>query len=293
MPERFRFLLPSWTLFKKRKGEDPESLLKRAEEQLKENGIAYPFVAKPDVGQRGAGVQLVRGPAQLSVYLVQCPVEIPVLFQEYIELPLEAGILYYRKPDEKKGRIFSATLKYFPQVVGDGIKTLRELILADPRAGIIHHKYFERHNSNLDRILEKGERFSLVFSGNHCQGAVFKDGSRLITPDLIRKIGEIADAMPEFYFGRFDVRCPGEESLRRARDFKIIEINGAGAEATHIWDAQTHLSEAYRALFEQFRVLFEIGAQNRARGFRPIGAVRLVKDLRTAHRLLKEYPPNL
>jgi hypothetical protein len=47
---------------------------------------------------------------------------------------------------------------------------------------------------------------------------------------------EIARDLPEFYFGRFDVRFPDIESLRRGEDVTVVEINGAGSEGTHIWD---------------------------------------------------------
>ena len=50
----------------------------------------------------------------------------------------------------------------------------------------------------------------------------------------------------------------------------IVEVNGAGAESTHIWDRRTGLLEAWRDLMRQYRCLFQIGAANRARGFSPM-----------------------
>ena len=70
----------------------------------------------------------------------------------------------------------------------------------------------------------------------------------------------IADSIPEFYFGRFDLRFESIEKLQRGEGFKLVEINGAGGEATHIWDRKTTLRQAYATLFEQNRLLFEIGA---------------------------------
>src|SRR3546814_11492466 len=71
--------------------------------------------------------------------------------------------------------------------------------------------------------------------------------------------------MPEFYFGRFDVRFRSVEALGRGEDFQILEVNGASAEAIHIWDPEHTVRETYRVLFEQFRLLSEIGAGNRDR----------------------------
>ena len=77
----------------------------------------------------------------------------------------------------------------------------------------------------------------------------------------------IANGIPEFDFGRFDVRFADFEAFCRGEDFAIIEFNGAGAEAAHIWDSSTKLTEAWRSLCFQFSMLFRISATNRARGF--------------------------
>jgi hypothetical protein len=41
----------------------------------------------------------------------------------------------------------------------------------------------------------------------------------------------------------------------------VIEINGAGSEATHIWDPKTSLFEAYTTQFLQWKYLFEVGKE--------------------------------
>ncbi len=43
-------------------------------------------------------------------------------------------------------------------------------------------------------------------------------------------------------------------------------MNGAGSEATHIWDARCTLREAYAAQFAHYRAAWEIGRANRAAG---------------------------
>lgn len=70
----------------------------------------------------------------------------------------EAGVFYVREPGGEGGRIVSLTLKYFPYVHGDGRSTLRELILADPRAGRVPHLYLPRHAARLDQVPEAGSR---------------------------------------------------------------------------------------------------------------------------------------
>ena len=183
-----------------------------------------------------------------------------IILQKLSSLPKEAGIFYVRIPNFGQEFIFSITDKRFPYVVGDGKNKLGDLILTDPRAKIIPQTYFARHKENLDNILNLDEKFLLSECGNHCQGAIFLNGQHLRSEKLLSTISEISRQIPDFYFGRFDVRYKDEESLKEGH-FQIIEINGAGSEATHIWDANTTLAEAYRTLFEQWRLLFEIGYQ--------------------------------
>ena len=89
----------------------------------------------------------------------------------------------------------------------------------------------------------------------------------LVTPALTDAIDRLARSMPDFYFGRIDVRFNSIASLRRGTGFQVIEINGAGSEATHIWDPRTKLLDAWRTQFFHYGSAFRIGAANRRRGF--------------------------
>lgn len=225
--------------------------------------FATPFILKPDVGQRGYGVRIVRSRQEILHYL-KSSAGTDVIAQRRSELPREAGILYYRIPGETKGVIFSITDKEFPFLIGDGERAFGSLILADARARILAPVYFARHRAQLDRVFAKGERIVLAECGNHCQGAIFKNGWNLNGPGLARRLDEIAGRIPHFHFGRFDVRYLNAERLQAGLDFEIVEINGAGSEATHIWDSRTRLVEAYRVLFAQWDILFQIGGKIRA-----------------------------
>ena len=81
------------------------------------------------------------------------------------------------------------------------------------------------------------------------------------------------------------------EALRRGEDFTIVEFNGAGAEATHIWDSRMTLTGAWRTLMHQYAMLFEIGAANRARGHRPESLWRVFRRWRGEKRASLRYPP--
>ena len=131
----------------------------------------------------------------------------------------------------------------------------------------------------------------LAFAGSHSRGAIFRNGTHLVTPEMEARFDAIAQAP-----ARVPLR-PLRRPLRelrarssRAQAFTIVEVNGAGAESTHIWDRQTGLLQAWRDLMRQYRWLFEIGAANRARGFQPMAWRDFLRDYRREKLLTPQYP---
>jgi len=265
-----------------------QALTTHALQQLQQHGLSLPVVAKPDLGCRGAGVQLIRTEAALLRYLQQFPGGARLLLQHYVPYEGEAGIFYCRQPHEAQGRIISITLKYFPYVYGDGQHSLRELIVADPRAGKLQHLYLRRHAERLDSIPAMGEAIRLAFAGSHSRGAIFRNGSHLVTPQMQARIDEISQRLPEFYFGRYDIRFADFAEVQQGRGFTIVEANGAGAESTHIWDRSTSIFKAWGDLMKQYRLLFQIGRANVERGFKPLS----IKEFRCWHRREKQLTPH-
>jgi hypothetical protein len=263
-----------------------------AEATMRDLGLRYPVVAKPDIGCNGTGVRLVQDRAGLEDYLRAFPAGETVMLQEYVTEPDEAGIFYVRRPGEAQGRITSLTIKQPPIVVGNGRSTLRALILADERARLVPHLYLGRLKDRLDTVPAQGETVQLVFVGNHCKGSIFHDGGKLVTPALTAAIERLARALPEFHFGRIDVRFDSIASLRRGVGFRVIEINGVGSEATHIWDPQTRLLDAWRTQFFHYGAAFRIGAANRRRGFSSSGVGAMYRDWKRQRRLMAAYPLN-
>ena len=263
-----------------------------AEAAMAAFGLRYPVVAKPDIGCNGTGVRLIRDRGAMNRYLRAFPSGETIMLQHYVEEPNEAGIFYIRRPDEAEGAITSVTLKTPPVVVGDGRSTLRTLILTDERARLVPHLYLTRLEDRLESVPALGEAVQLVFVGNHCKGSIFQDGSGLVTPALTAAIERLARSMPDFFFGRIDVRFSSTASLRRGTGFKVIEINGVGSEATHIWDPSTKLLDAWRTQFFHYGAAFRIGAANRRRGFSPSGVRRMYRDWMNQRRLMAIYPLN-
>jgi hypothetical protein len=271
-------------------GANPRLECETALAALSDAGLSLPVVAKPDLGCRGAGVKLVRTTDDLHAYLQAFPRGATLLLQRLVPFEGEAGIFYCRRPGQANGRIISITLKYFPHVTGDGRRTLRQLILEDPRAGKLSHLYLRRHTTRLDHVPAAGESIRLAFAGSHSRGAIFRNGTHLVTPEMEACFDAIAKRLPEFHFGRFDVRFEDFAQVQRGRAFTIVEVNGAGAESTHIWDRQTTLPQAWLALMRQYRWLYEIGHANRARGFKPMRWAHFIRDYRREKLLTPQYP---
>lgn len=243
------------TLLLKFSDERPQQIQKL----LDDNHFSYPFILKPDVGQRGFAVRVIKNAQELSEYLAVA--KFNLIMQQYCEWSHEAGVFYIRMPNEEKGQIFSITDKDFPYVIGDGHTRVGDLILQDSRARIIAGTYFERLGVMVDDIAPAQQTVPLATCGNHCQGAIFKNGEHLKSDLLLAAVEKIVAPIPDFYFGRLDIRYLSQADLKQGRHLKIVEINAAGSEATHIWDKNTSLLDAYKTLYQQWEYLFAIGDQ--------------------------------
>ena len=266
--------------------------LARAQAAAASAGLAVPLVLKPDIGCNGAGVRLVGDDEAFARALAAFPRGVTLVLQKLISYEGEAGIFYVRRPQEAVGQVTSLTLKHAPSVRGDGVSTLRALIEADPRHGKLQHLYVARLGGKLDSVPAWGERVRLVFAGNHCRGSVFRNGASEITPALAARVETIARAMPEFHFGRIDVRYRSLDALREGRDFTIIEVNGVGSEATHIWDPDTTLLDVYASQLRHYGAAFAIAAELRRRGAKTSGGVVMFREWQNQLRLMASYPLN-
>ena len=245
--------------------------------------VGYPVVLKPDVGERGTNVCIVRNRKALRAYLRNAIGD--VIVQRYIP-GVEFGISYGRYPNQHRGRITGITEKRFPEVIGDGRSTIRELVRRDPRARGLAQVYARSCRRPMADVPAVGERVALVEIGSHCRGAIFLDGSHLATRALEAAIDASAKEHPGFFLGRFDVRAASVEALQ-AGEFTILELNGVAGEPAHIYDPRVGVLDAYRTLFRQWKAAFAIGALNRNQGAEPMSlraVLNLVLEGRTQDR---------
>lgn len=67
---------------------------------MMDHEIDFPIVCKPNVGERGVGVEKIDSESDLLPFLKDMHKDI--LFQEFIDYPIELGVFYHRFPISKK-----------------------------------------------------------------------------------------------------------------------------------------------------------------------------------------------
>ncbi|MBB2146847.1 D-alanine--D-alanine ligase [Pedobacter sp. LMG 31464] len=251
MPKRS---YPSTVLAEVGAGED------RLLELMKNAGLQFPIIAKPDVGQRGIQVKLITNKKELGTYADQLYTDF--LLQEYISFPNEVGIFYYRIPGEKTGKISGIVGKEFMEVIGDGTSTIRELVIKNNRYLFQLNELEKVMGKEIEHVLNVGETQVLVPYGNHCRGALFLDLSHLITAELTASIDTLCMQIPEFYFGRLDIKYNTWKELCEGKNFVVIELNGASSEPTHIYDPKHSIWFAWKELIRHWNILYQISMIN-------------------------------
>ncbi len=232
-------------------------------ERMRENGLDFPVIFKPDLGERGWMVRRIHNEKDVAQYLQE--INIDFILQECVDLPLEFGVFYVRYPSEASGKVTSIVGKEMLSVQGDGKKTLQELILEKDRAKLQWSTLREVYKDRLKTIILSGEKVELVSIGNHCLGTMFLNGNHLITDKLSASFDQISKQIPGFYFGRFDLRVASIQALENG-DVRVMELNGCGAEPAHIYQPGFSIVEAFKVLWRHWQDIHRISKENHDRG---------------------------
>ncbi|MEJ1240872.1 hypothetical protein WBG78_22190 [Chryseolinea sp. T2] len=228
------------------------------------HGLKFPIVAKPDVGQMGLMFRKIESLDHFKQYHRSMPV--PYVLQEYIDYPIEVSVFYYRMPGEDSGRITGFVKKEYMQVVGDGVKTLRQLIGDYPRARYRRAELFSKHESKLSWVVPNGEPYVLSHALNLSRGGRLVNLENENDSSLLKVFDDISRYTKNFYYGRYDVKCRSIEDLKAGRNFSILEYNGAGAEPHHVYSGGFGLFSACSVLVKHWGILFRIAEANRKKG---------------------------
>ena len=238
----------------------------------------YPFIVKPDVGLRGSAVKKIENENSFFQYWKKAKFDF--LVQDFIPFPHEIGVFYVRFPSEKQGKLTGIVAKEFLEIEGNGIDTVRDLILKNPRFAIQLQVLEREFGNQILKILPKGEKQKLVPYGNHARGAKFLDCSHWISPNLTNVIDQICLQIDGFYFGRIDLMYDNLSDLEAGKNFSIVEINGAGSEPTHIYDPRHSIFFAWKELSRHITMMYQISTQNHQNGIPFLSFGEGVKEFR-------------
>ena len=212
--------------------------------------------------------------------------KVDYIIQDLVEYPLEVSVFYYRYPDKEKGVITGFIQKELMDVYGDGKSSLWELIMAHPKARHRPEEMRIKHESHLETIIPKGERYILTYAANLNRGAKFTNLHHLIDDELLKIFDEISHRA-QFYYGRYDIKCESIDDLKRGINFSILEFNGSGAEPNHVYNSGFSLFAAYRVFLYHWKVLFEISRYNKRHGIPHWPFMKGLRFLRQAKKHLK------
>jgi len=245
----------------------PEDDFAVIKEKIKSQGIDYPFVVKPQVGEQGILFRKIDNERELAHYHKHVKVE--YLVQRLVEHSMEVSVFYVRYPNEEKGTVTGFLHKIPLQVIGNGKDTLEQLVLLHPkgkkRIGELHSKHKDQWNT----IIPEGEKYMLSYAANHNRGAHFIDLKEHIDDKLSSIFDQISHRIDDFFYGRYDIMCNSVEELKSGKSFMILEYNGCGAEPNHFYDTGYTLIGAYKEILKHWKALYKISKYNSNKGIKP------------------------
>jgi hypothetical protein len=187
------------------------------------------------------------------------------IIQQLIEMPMEVSVFYYRFPDAAKGHISAFIQKDLLHVKGDGLSTIRQLILADTAAQSWINEIGSLNDEVFSRVLNKDEVFYGSYIANRYHGARFKNLSHLINEQLLQLFDELSHGS-KFSYGRYDIKCVSAASVRQGAAFSVMEFNGAGSIPNHIFTGGFTILQAYKEICRHWNILYEISAAYHRKG---------------------------
>ena len=242
-----------------------------------ENKIDFPIVAKPNVGERGRGVEKIDNENDLENYLKIITEDL--IIQEFIAHPIELGVFYHRFPDSTQDGISSVVIKEFLSVTGNGRDSFGKLLSKTFRAKS-RLKYFrKRYPNKWNIVIPEGMTLKVEPIGNHSRGTKFLDGTHLINEELVEVFRQIAQPLDGFFYGRFDIKVNSIRDLYEGENIKILEINGTNSEPAHIYDPDYSLLNAYREVIKHMNLVYKISRANMALGIKPMPFSDLINGL--------------
>ena len=220
--------------------------------------ITYPSIVKPTIGERGFGIKKIHHFDELRKYHVLANFE--YLIQDFCDYKNELSVFCIRDITTNNFYCSSIVGKTLLSVRGDGIHSIHDLIIRNPRAYLQLDRLKDRWGTTLNTILKNGEEFVLIDNANHSKGAIFFN-----IEDTSNKIGQlfikISESINGFNYGRYDIKYDSIEELIEGK-YSIIELNGVGAEPIDMYIPDLPLWKGLSILTYHWKKMFEIANYN-------------------------------
>jgi len=158
-----------------------------------------------------------------------------------------------------------------------------------PRAQFYIKELFGKHHDKLDTVINKGKKFILSDALNLSRGGRLVNINHEIDKQLLRVFDELS-LYANFYYGRYDIKCRSIDDLKKGKNFSILEFNGCGGEAHHVYSGYSFF-EACRILIDHWNILYQISQKNIQKGIQPwkysAGAAFMLRSNRHINNLMK------
>ena len=230
--------------------------------------LAYPLIVRPDTESGTAGLSLVHTEEDLKNYAAAFPKGERFIVQEAVRPSLIAHIYYERRPDDDVGHIVSLALSYYPCVTGDGVRSVQELVLADPLWSADAAQYLSQCASDWNLVPAAGQQYRLTTVGASMDYMITQDSRELITPEITVYWDKICRSLPEFYAGCLTVGLQSSKDLKTGENVTLLTIKGPGF-YPHILDGGMRVIDALKAINQSVYNAFAIGLVNKKRGHKP------------------------
>jgi hypothetical protein len=212
---------------------DQTTALVDLKNKIELNSFQFPLILKPDMGERGKNVEKIQNFSEIKSYLVR--VNQPILIQEFIDFPIELGILFFWDT-QNNPQITSIGKKEFCVLTGNGNDTLEALVSKNHR--IAHRKSTlkKKYTAQWNQIIPLNKKLMVEPIGNHNRGTTFLDARDRYSEEMLEWAVDCVKNIQGFDYGRIDLKIKNWDSFQTKRGIKILEINGVNSEPIHIYD---------------------------------------------------------
>ena len=249
-----------------------EERLKKATDFIKKNN--FPIVAKPDVGFTGIGVEVFDDKDKLLGFLKKQRSD--YILESFCANGHELGVYYLKSPGQEKGKVIGVVEKDFPFVIADGQKNLNEL--AGNVDGFVKAYLVTKYGS-LENVPEKDSIVNLVGKSHMAGEQISIDRTHELNEKLSGIIEDISSQIPDFYYGRYDIKISKWPLTDDEFNFKILELNPSiDAIPLHFYEKKYSFFQRYRSVLGLLDKAVKISSENKSNSKNNIGFFGLLKE---------------